>query len=164
MQELDEFCENHRRIYCYGAGRFGREICVYLAEHGIQLNGFIVTSREPDITSVLGIKIYAFNDIKIEDGDGIIVAVGSKFVDEIVAILRKNSINSFFLVNNELLEEIEGSTDYSETYISNQFVNVLLYHRVTSIEDDYWNIAVDPQYFEEQIRWISDYYPICRIA
>lgn len=164
MQELAEFCENYRRIYCYGAGRYGREICIYLAEHGIQLNGFIVTSREPDITSVLGVKIYAFNDIKIEEDDGIVVAVGSKFADEIVGILRKSGINSFFLVSNGLLEEIEGSTRYSRIYPSNQFVNVLLYHRVASIEDDYWSIAVDPQYFEEQIKWISDNYPICRFG
>ena len=38
----------------------------------------------------------------------------------------------------------------------------LLYHRVNPIKDDVYHLAVSPEHFEEQIRYLKEYFPILR--
>lgn len=160
--EIIEYCRLHKKIYIYGAGRFGRETCVYLSEQGIAIDGFIVTSKELCVDSVLGIKVYSFDEIELESSDGVIAAVGKKYTDEVIRSLKMKGINDFFIIDGSLLEIIERMARFDCHYPSNQNVIVLLYHRVDDIEDDYWRLCVSTAHFEEQIKWISEKYPIIR--
>ena len=160
--EIIEYCRLHKKIYIYGAGRFGREICVYLSEQGIAIDGFIVTSREQCVDLVLGVKVYSLDEIGLENGDGIMAAVGKKYIDEVIRSLKTKGTDDFFVIDDSLLEMIERTARFDCHYPSNQNVLVLLYHRVDDIEDDYWRLCVSTTHFEEQIKWISENYPIMR--
>ena len=55
---------------------------------------------------------------------------------------------------------MEVNTRFIKRYPSNQFVNVLMYHRVANLSRDDYNISVTPRHFKEQMRFIKDNYPV----
>ena len=164
MHTLIDYCKSHNRIYCYGAGRYGRELCVFLSEQGIKLDGFVVTNRDPGVERVLEVKVYEPDEIESTGDNGWIAAVGDRFSEEIVSMLRERGVKDAFFMNDALLEDIERESHYDRTYPNNQYVNILLYHRIANSEDDFWNLCVSPVHFEEQIRWITEHYPVYRFA
>lgn len=157
---LLQYCRHHNKLYCYGAGRYGREVCVFLDENSINLDGFIVTTGSKN--HVLDVAVYEFENIVIGENDGIIVAVGNRYLEQITSSLKSRGIEDFFLISDELLEQIEEYTKYDKVYPNNKLVNALLYHRIANTEDDFWNISVSQKHFEEQIKWLSENYPIIK--
>lgn len=157
-EELLQYCARHDKIYCYGAGRYGREVCVYLDENGIKLDGFIISSGQT--LKVLNVEVYQFANVKIDKNDGIIVAVGEKYSDEIIRGILERNIGDYFLISNDFLSQIENVTSFNGIYPNNQFVNVLLYHRVIDLSEDIWNISVSRKHFEEQMHWLYTNFPI----
>ena len=61
-RELIEYCLRYKKIYCYGAGRFGRETMLFLEQHGIDVEGFLVTSLHNSDSIVLGKKLNLIED------------------------------------------------------------------------------------------------------
>ena len=61
-----------------------------------------------------------------------------------------------------LLDEMERKTTFSESYPTNQYVNVLLYHQIDQPGRNLWNTIVSPEHFEAHIRFLADTYPVLR--
>ena len=84
--DLLNYCTRHKRIFCYGAGRYGREVRVFLQEQGIDIEGFIVSERDTDVEKILGKKIVAFesiiSDVLQDENIGVLVTVGGRYSNE----------------------------------------------------------------------------------
>lgn len=86
---IEKFCSECRKIYLYGAGMEGRKFARWMYSWELNADGFIVTKMEKGQTSVLGIPIYEFEKIEIDETDGIIITVGSKLCQEIEETVKK---------------------------------------------------------------------------
>ncbi len=160
MNRLLEFCRNYHKTAIYGAGRFGREVCVYLEEQGIPVGRFLVTQPDPAVSKILGRMVERLETACISKEEGVILAVGRKHRGSMEKSLESCGIQDYFYVGEELLEDLEKETCYEHVFPTNQYVNVLLYHRIASSQRDPYHITVTPEHFEEQIRWLSKHYPI----
>lgn len=80
-KKLDKFLENHLNgIYIYGHAVFGKNIQKYLSDSGISIKAFIVTRKEYE-------DEIEFSEMKIEEGEGIIVGMGEIGYNEIKQVL-----------------------------------------------------------------------------
>ena len=79
---IDSFCKAHNSIYLYGAGEYATRIRTYLTVKGFTISGNIVSDNKDNEESV------AINDYTQNNNDGIIIAVGRRYCDEIYGLLR----------------------------------------------------------------------------
>lgn len=153
--ELYGFCHNHRNIYCYGAGRYGRTLLVHLREKGLDLSAFLVTGQ-PAEKEILGKPVISVKDISFVEGDGVLLAVSSRFMESMKQELMRQGVREYVWVNENLLEEIEADTEFMECSSSRPYVNVLMYHRVAKEPCDTYGIVVSPEHFAEQMAYIAE--------
>ena len=164
VSDLLNFCKRFNRLFCFGAGRFGRELLVYLNEQGITIEAFLTSDHVAEGRKVLGVPLRNIQELSLSDNDGLILAVGKRFADEMQETLRKRGHKQFFHVDEKIIGELEQKTMFSEVFSTNQYVNVLFYHRIIDCKKDDWNICVSPEHFDDQMRWICDHYPIVRFG
>lgn len=73
---LDEFLDNHDAVYIFGHGVYGKGIAEYCEYKEKEIKGFVVSNpNEVDEISI--------NDLSLDTGDGLIVAVGAGLIQEI---------------------------------------------------------------------------------
>lgn len=163
ISDLMGFCSAHKRIFCYGAGKYGTTIRAFLSEQGAPVEAFIVT-RKNSRKSLMGISIYTLDEVAgIGDDDtGIIVGVGAGARDEIEKTLATHELNNYFLFDEELFREVEENTQYRLDFHSDNNICVLLYHRVSKLPIDIWQLAIAPEIFEMHIRFFKENYNILR--
>ena len=92
--QIDSFCESHNSIYLYGAGEYAAKLRIYLMAKGYAINGNIVTDNKCNEENI------AFNDYSHHNNDGIIIAVGRKYCEEIYMLLR-TKINELDILKPE---------------------------------------------------------------
>lgn len=163
-EELVDFCQRHKRLFCYGAGNYAMTIQTFLSEKEINLERFIVTSTKGQNNMFMGLPVNEAADVlPVEDGVGIIIGVGETKHDEIKAVLHQYSFNDYFLVNKNCFTDIERHTKYDKQWCDHERnVCVLLYHRVCNLPLDVWGLAISPEIFERHIRFYKDNYNILR--
>jgi hypothetical protein len=83
FSELREFYENHRQVYIYGKGNLGNIIKRNMDILGYKSSGFIVTKPQCN-------EEICFDEIRIQPNDGIIMAMNSKNIKEVI----ENVLNS----------------------------------------------------------------------
>ncbi len=159
--DLLKYAERHKKLFCYGAGHFGKVIRIFLDEHGIMLNGFIVSISQ-ERGSVLDVPVFGIDDALKESDIGVFVGVGKNFKDEIVAELESRGYSDYFVAEESDLCEIEQLLTFKNTYPTNGFVCVLYYHRICDITRDTWKLAVPPDLFKEHVQFLKENYNILR--
>lgn len=160
-EEIYSFCNSHTRIFCYGAGRYGRTLLVHLREKGLDLSAFLITGQ-PAEQKILGKPVRNVNDICFAEGDGVLLAVSSRFMEDMKQKLVSLGIQDYAVVDEELFEKIEGDTEFSDCSSDRPFVNVLMYHRVAKESCDSYDITVSPEHFADQMAYIARYFPVVR--
>ena len=58
IQEVRQLQQKTDGIYVYGAGFYGKDICRILRDNGIEIDGFLVTSKSENPKAVLGLPVY----------------------------------------------------------------------------------------------------------
>lgn len=159
--ELYGFCHSHRRIYCYGAGRYGRTLLVHLREKGLDLSAFLVTGQ-PAEEEILGNPVRSVKDISLAEGDGVLLAISSRFMEEMKQELMHHGIRDYAVVDERLLKKIEVDTEFSDGSSAKPFVNVLMYHRVAKEPYDAYDIVVSPENFAEQMAYLAKNFLVVR--
>lgn len=158
MEQILQYCAKYKKIYCYGAGRYGRELCVFLRQHNIEIAGFIVSVAGNE-KRILKKPVYVIDEITVDKETGIIITVSSKYREAIAERLTFYGIEGGLFFQEEWLEKIEQQTDYNVR--ENNRVAVLLYHRVLEdVHENTWGIAVSKNNFEQQIKYISQHYQV----
>lgn len=160
MKGLIEKCKQFRRIICYGAGKYGRIVCNYLSENGIDIDAFVVTGSYYR-KSVLGkpvFDIYTYN--LSQDGTGVIICGNSSIIESMKDTLEGMSFSDYFIVDDQLIESIDQVSRYDTKYDEKGRKRILLYHRVINLVSDPWRLSIDPEFFEWQIEYLHNNYDI----
>ena len=162
-KELIDFCKKNKRLYCYGAGRYGKVVHQFLSEQNIQLEGFLVTTLdEKNQCSDLPIK--SIRDMfPLDDDTGIIISVRDAYHAEIKSILYSSGVLNYFAITKECFIDIDNNTAYDISLAcAKNKVCVLLYHRVCDIPSDIWQLAALPDVFDMHIRFYRENFNIIR--
>lgn len=88
-ESISNFVRSKNRVYIYGAGRHGNDCYNILKELKLDIEAYIVSSREAANGELNNKRIHCIDDIKLENLDGVIVAVGMKFREEILGNIDK---------------------------------------------------------------------------
>jgi hypothetical protein len=64
----------HKRIFFYGYGRWAHNLATYFTYRGWHFDGYIVSENCNGDTEAL----YVFSEMKLQPGDGIIIALKDK--------------------------------------------------------------------------------------
>lgn len=117
FDELLEFCNVYKYIYCYGAGYIGEITGDFLHKYGIDVKGYIETKKSKDYLN--GVKVYSLEEIALNLNDeiGIIVSIDEKYQDTILLNLSKYGFNKIFLITKKQTEE-KIKPDLAEGFIS----------------------------------------------
>lgn len=86
--EILQFCSSHKRIHLYGAGAAGGLMLRYLIEEKIEVRDILVSSMDGENRSFMGMPVKEIKREVLEEGDGIIVSVGSRLQREIFEHLK----------------------------------------------------------------------------
>ena len=87
IDHLQTFAYRHKIIYIWGSGKYGQECYELLRTQGIKIAAFIVTKKEGNQDSVMGVPIKSPDEIELRKGVGIIVALKREFRVEVIPIL-----------------------------------------------------------------------------
>lgn len=162
LGEFLAFCDSNDNICVYGAGVYGRAVMVYLEEQKYEAC-FVETN--PVKKCIMGKDVIALQEVKRENC-AFIVAVGTKYREEILQKLTEFGYDNIYIITSELMTEIRRETKYDvDIHNESKFsrnVNVLLYHRVADLQNDFWGISVSPKDFEEHVKYAKDNYQILR--
>lgn len=60
------------------------------------------------------------------------------------------------------MDELDKTTEFEYHGETNNYINVLLYHRVSNLNFDPWKLAIAPEEFDNHMRYIRDNYNIMR--
>ncbi len=164
LDSIQNYCSCHDRLYCYGAGLYGRIIRAYLSDNDVEISGYIVSKNKGDRLGVLGAKVYSakeYSEIRT-DHDGIIVCVSEKYHKEVRDVLTRESIRDALFVDDKLFLDIEKKSKYRNRYACTNNITVFCYHRIADLPMDTWRLAVKPDLFEKQVEYIKEHYVLLR--
>lgn len=161
--QLLEFCSSYSKIYCYGAGVYGRLTRIFLRENGYDIEGFIVSSGQILIDNVLGKQMIPIDQIDVDES-GIILSVSERYQREICEGLKREGIVNYFKAENFFWENLKLKTKFDITRAIHPYVNVLMYHRVCNPQDNPWKIITSLENFEQHVRFLKNNYPILRFG
>ncbi|SEA83545.1 Polysaccharide deacetylase [Oribacterium sp. KHPX15] len=162
--ELIAYCNQNKKVYCFGAGVYGRIIRAYLDDLGISIEGFVVSSMQANEKKVLDLPVISLDEMIqfYKNEVGVIICAGLVFRCEMKEHLKKNNISNIFEISDEVINEIRRKWNFKHQYTITNNITVFCYHRVTNIPLDTWKLAVSPELFEEQIRYIKTHYKVIR--
>lgn len=163
-KELIDFCKRHKRIFCYGAGNYGKVIYEFLLENNIKVEQFIVTNCRENDKEYRDTPIHSIYDVlPVEDDVGLIIGVREDCHREIKDLLRAAGVSKYFAVIKECFTDVECHTSYAlSSYRNDNKVCVLLYHRVCTLPTDIWSLAASPDLFETHIKFFKENYNIIK--
>lgn len=159
--QLLDFCSSYPKIYCYGAGAYGRLAQIFLRENGYDIEGYIVSDGHKTSGNVLGKQIVSITQI---DGteSGIILSVDEKHQKDIEAELHSRGIFNYFKTKGSFWENLKLKTKFDMHPAIQPYVNVLMYHRIDNSQYNPWKIITSPENFDEHMRFLKSHYPILR--
>lgn len=97
-EELTNFLNNHKTVYIYGYSENHKLIKRYIEQNGFRIEGYIVSKSH----QVDECNVHLLNDVEAtEENVGIIIAVQSKYYNEIIPslICRKYSIDDLYFLD-----------------------------------------------------------------
>lgn len=113
IQEVNELREKTERIYIYGAGLRGKELCHILSRNGIVIDGFVVTKLEKK-AEALGFSILPVESV-MHDNVGIIIGLGDIYTEEVVKFLKEKNMDFSRVINGgKYISQDRGSKDLQD--------------------------------------------------
>lgn len=120
--ELLNFCNQHNKIYCYGAGDFGTKVLLCLKRNGILPNAFLISAGGK--TELDGIPVYPLDEIDFElDSDsGVILSLHEKHHKEVCSRLQQLGIDHIFPVT-DIDIHTKIATEISDIILYNELMD-----------------------------------------
>lgn len=160
------FCKRKSKIFCYGAGEYGRIAKLYLQSKGILIDGFVVTKlKDSSVSSVLSVPIFGLIDFPYDFSEcAFIITMRPSYQDEVELELKsRGAINTYKPATDEI-SIMKKDIDLSNIKIDRSGVMVLLYHRIIDLDHDLWKISTSPALFEEEIAYLKANYNILKVG
>ena len=113
IQEVNELAEKTDKLYIYGAGLRGKELCHILSRNNIRIDGFIATKAEEG-ASALGFPIITASTVMYENV-GIIIGLGDIYTKEVVEYLKEENVDFGRVVDGgKYISKDRGSKDLQD--------------------------------------------------
>lgn len=160
-EKLKKIIDN-KKIYCYGAGNYGKIVGYALLDMKIDFKGFVVSNKNDKLNTLLGKPICELNELNITDSDYILITVNQMLQCELEKKLMERNICNYYCLTEFEMDELDKMTEFEYTGETNKYVDVLLFHRVCYLKTDPWKLAVTPEEFDNQIRYIKENYNVVR--
>lgn len=152
----------NKKIYCYGAGNYGKIVGYALLDMKIQFKGFLVSNGNVKLKTLLGKPVWQLDEIDISESDYILITVNEMLQGELENELKKRNIVNYYCLTECEMDELDKTTEFEYLGETNNYINVLLYHRVCNLNFDPWKLAITPEEFDNHMRYIKDNYNIMR--
>lgn len=152
----------NKEVYCYGAGNYGKTVAYSLMDIDADFKGFIVTNKNEISDYVMKRKVYSIDKLNLSAHSVILVCVHPFISGELENELKKRRIDGYYIISEQMIAELNDTTDFEMDVNNDKKVNVLLYHRVCDMKPDIWNLAVSPVQFELQMKYLKENYSIMR--
>ena len=95
--ELLKRCEENKKIYIFGMGRYAEIIKEGLDLHQIDIEGFVVSNMSDMEKKEKGMKVYSLNDfIKLEGEPFVIIALHDRWRAEVEPMLEEADLHNFY--------------------------------------------------------------------
>lgn len=161
--ELISFCRG-RKLFCYGAGEYGRVTKLYLQYLGIDIEGFVVSGGVKG-ANVLSTPVYSFDSFPFDYAKcAFLITLSESLHSIIIERLIGVGCKEIHTITATDVAVMRNEIDTSKLVIDRSGILVLLYHRVAMIEKDMWSLATPPELFEKQMRFLKDNYTITHIG
>ena len=163
IERILNFSNQFERVYIYGAGEFGRAVCLLLDEQDFRVGGFIISCHQADKKVVLGHAVYSNKVIGSLDkeNDGIIVAVNNNYSTIIQNIIINEGFTNILVVDEyESIKDIYSKLKYNIEYTQKNDIAIFLYHRVGDIGLDTRRLSLSINDFVNQLEYLSSRYNI----
>ena len=151
-----------KQIYCYGAGTYGKIVGYALLDMKIHFRGYLVSNKDVKLRTVLGKPVWELDKINISESDFILITVNEMLQSELENELKKRNIVNYYCLTEYEMDELDKTTEFEYHGETNNYINVLLYHRVSNLNFDPWKLAIAPEEFDNHMRYIRDNYNIMR--
>lgn len=93
-----------QKRYIYGAGKYGKQLMMILAQKGIYIDSFIVSSNSNLDDNVMDIEEFC----RVNDSDSIIaIAVSDNYLQEILSTLNEHSVKNYMIFDINKIKVME---------------------------------------------------------
>lgn len=103
LERLQKFCEEHTYVACYGAGRYGKKILIYLQTIGHDVKNILVSKNHKRESQLLDISILEYNKSLLNKYDGIIIAMNLIIYPDVMLKMRKEFNGDVFAINDNII-------------------------------------------------------------
>lgn len=164
ISEILDYCKLNKSVFCYGAGLYGKIVRSYLLEHEMNIEGFVISDIFDENPKVLNARVVSIEDFCKTNihKSGIIVCVSHKYQKEIRKTIEAHGISDYICVNDDIVEDMDCSNSYRNDYDAINNITVFCYHRVVDVPLDTWKLAVKPELFAKQVKYIKENYSLLR--
>ena len=97
IEDVTRIKKETRKLYIYGAGFYGKDICRTLKNNGIQVDGFLVTNEHANQT-VLDLPVLAAEAV-LQETVGIVIGLSDTYVGEVLDYLETSGMDMSHVVN-----------------------------------------------------------------
>ena len=98
---IHEFFKTYNNIYIYGTGEYSRIVCAYLKDQLLDVKGFIVSDDYKTEDMYMGKIVYELFEIVPDENLGIIVALCSYNLEEVLPELLKRGFTNIYTGRDE---------------------------------------------------------------
>lgn len=141
--------KEYSKVYIYGAGEWARRLYIWFERNHILVSGIIVSNKSTNPETVFDCIVYSRNELLIESGALVIVAVKGEAADEIYNLLSKSVSNIWIML--KLPTMVEGNNYYAELKLEE-----CRYAIQFSFKQEGHFLDLDnPVTFNEKIQWLK---------
>ena len=120
-KEMLDFLSHYKRIFLYGAGKWGRNIAIYLDTMGINVDAFVVSKYEKRKSQYLQKEILEFEGLEIEKDDIYLVCIADS--EEIIEKLERVKDCQFYVITSDIYDAVINTMKSGDEFARNRFLN-----------------------------------------
>lgn len=91
---VENFCEKYKKVYLYGAGKYGKKLLHSMSKWGLDPMGFVVTNRIPNMV-LEGKNVFLIDELDIDEETGFIISVNLENQEELRLVLDSKGVKNY---------------------------------------------------------------------
>ena len=106
MKYIIEYCKKYKDVIIYGAGKIGKQLGKDILSKGINLNCYVVSSKNGQAEEVNGVKVECIEEIEINNNTGIILGAVSSKAGQMEEKIKTLGRTDYLILKQEYIDGI----------------------------------------------------------